>query len=256
MRVRPDALNFFLADVRGRLGPYLAVYLLVEKGGGTRLAPGSSCRSPSIMASPVVLTTSSRKTGLDRPPTLRASGAGELPATADSRRLCGAVSSRQSGNAAVGWPEARLPRQESGYGPDGGVHRGGANRDGSDGYAGWSHGRQVGTQTLISGRSSRVAHPRRALHHFCTTRIGWWAYSSLTASARVSTARSFLSLADIMRGTGRFNVAQGVVMTAGHRRSTFDALACLLRLGRHAGAGLQLPESWIPADNRRRRCDR
>jgi MFS family permease len=27
-----DALNFFLADVRGGLGPYLAVYLLVERG--------------------------------------------------------------------------------------------------------------------------------------------------------------------------------------------------------------------------------
>src|SRR5216684_7388549 len=26
-----DALNFFLADVRGGLGPYLAVYLLVER---------------------------------------------------------------------------------------------------------------------------------------------------------------------------------------------------------------------------------
>jgi hypothetical protein len=27
-----DALNFFLADVRGGLGPYLAIYLLVERG--------------------------------------------------------------------------------------------------------------------------------------------------------------------------------------------------------------------------------
>jgi len=26
-----DALNFFLADVRGGLGPYLAVYLLAER---------------------------------------------------------------------------------------------------------------------------------------------------------------------------------------------------------------------------------
>ena len=29
-----DALNFFLADVRGGLGPYLAVYLLAERGLG------------------------------------------------------------------------------------------------------------------------------------------------------------------------------------------------------------------------------
>jgi hypothetical protein len=31
VRRQLDALNFFLADVRGGLGPYLAVYLLVER---------------------------------------------------------------------------------------------------------------------------------------------------------------------------------------------------------------------------------
>jgi hypothetical protein len=50
--------------------------------------------------------------------------------------------------------------------------------------------------------------------HSLTIPIGSLAYSYWMASARASMAVFPVIVADLMRGTGRFNVAQGAIITA------------------------------------------
>jgi hypothetical protein len=79
---------------------------------------------------------------------------------------------------------------------------GGANRDRPDGLAGWSHGRPVGTQTLISGRSSRVAIG--GVIYTISDNPYWLVRVQLLdgISAGIYGAIFPIIVADVMRGTG------------------------------------------------------
>ena len=173
----------------------------------SRTAPSTTTWRAACTMREARQTTATQPSGLTR--------AAHLPAAADLRRVRDPVPSRECGDAAAGRPEARAAGQEPRHQPDVGLHRRGAARDGADGDAGRRQGRRLGPQAASSSPRSRSCRCAARSTRCPTTRSGWSACSCSTASAPASSARSFpVIVADLMRGTGRFNVAQGAVATA------------------------------------------
>jgi hypothetical protein len=149
----------------------------------------------------------------------------QIPAAGHLRPVRHAVPSCQCGAAAAGGTEARRRISGRGDGHDVGLHRRRAGGDAADRPPGRTHRRQLGTQALVSRRVRHPAHPR-VLYTFSDNSF-WLVGVQLLdgVGAGIFGALTPLVIADIMRGTGRYNLAQGAIATVQGIGASLSGLA-------------------------------
>jgi len=94
-----------------------------------------------------------------------------------------------------------------------GLHHRRTNGDAADRPLGRTHGRQLGAKAFVRRRVRRLAHPSGALYF--SDNSFWLIGVQLLdgVGAGIFGALTPLVIADIMRGTGRYNLAQGAIAT-------------------------------------------
>jgi MFS family permease len=97
--------------------------------------------------------------------------------------------------------------------------------DAADRAAGGTYGRLLGTQAAVPDRVCRSADPCGALHLFgySVRLIGVQLLDGIGAG--IFGALTPLVIADIMRGTGRYNLAQGAIATVQGIGASLSGLA-------------------------------
>jgi hypothetical protein len=205
--------NVAIAAVAGAVGWALsqrAVFLLVPVFASRRRArhPGGSDR-PSAGEG---RGTQGEREGW-RSRAVGPVGIVHVPSPARLRRLRHAVPLRERAAVAAGRAEARAGARGVGNGNDVVLHHCGADHHAADRSPRRAQRRQLGAQAAVADRVRHPAgtHPLYTLSDSSSWLIGVQLLDGVGAG--IFGAITPLVLADLMRGTGRYNIAQGVVAT-------------------------------------------